>query len=48
MSRVLTREDKEILQMLRNGYKQQEDFFMEAIVEEPIMDLDDGFEGLSA
>ncbi len=43
----LTREDKEILQLLRNRHK-EEGFCMEPIIEEQIIDLDDGFEGISA
>ncbi len=46
MGRIFTKQDREILEILRNGYKQQ-DFCMEPVVEEPVQD-DDDWAGISA
>ncbi len=45
MGRIFTKQDRELLEILRNGHKQQ-DFCMEPVVEEQIQDED--WAGISA
>ena len=47
MGRIFTKQDREILEILRNGHKQQ-DFCIEPVIEEPVMDSDDDWAGISA